>query len=98
MPVYSDKFLLTQIGRSMAIHYEPPHGVRRKSTVKGGLFVGVKDRMLVMRSSAPGRDDEFVHVDQEADQPAFATRDHYGSVWWEWTSPQRPVPSDFKDE
>jgi hypothetical protein len=99
MPVYSEKFLLTQVGRSMAIHHDPPHGVRRKSTARHGLFSGVKGRMVVMRVCAPDREDEYVHVEQDADQPAFAVRDGYGgSVWWEWTSPQLPVPRDFKDE
>jgi hypothetical protein len=98
MPVYSDKFLETQIGRSIAIHYDPPHGVRRKSTVEHGMFMGVKDGMLVVRVRKPGEEEYSLHVEQDADQPAFARRNANGSVWWEWTSPQRPLPPGFKDE
>jgi hypothetical protein len=95
----SDKFLETQVGRSMAIHYDPPPHVRRRSTVRGGLFAGVKHGALVMRVTTPGGEEELLHVERDADQPAFAMPDGYGgSVWWEWTSPQRPLPPGFQDE
>jgi hypothetical protein len=97
MPAYGPKFLHTQIGRAIEIHFEPPHGARRKAVVKGGSFVGVSEhRQMIVRVFG----EEYpTHVDIDADQPAFATGDQYGgSVWWKWAGPQLPLPTDLKDD
>lgn len=97
MTIYSEKFMRTQVGRSVAIHHEPPDGERRKSTIQNGYLMDVKDRMLVVRVA---NQEHPVHVDMDADQPAFARRDRSGgwSVWWSWESPQKPLPPGFADE
>jgi ribosome maturation factor RimP len=94
MPVYSDKFLLTQIGRGVAVHFDQPRWQtgRHKRRTTHGLLAGVEGRMLVVKVHG----EEYpVRVEVDADQPAFATRD---GIWWEWTSPQRPLPPGFQDE
>ncbi len=94
MAVYSDKFLQTQIGRSIAIHYDQPKWQtgRHRSTVQHGLLIGTEGLRIIVKVHG----EEYpTRVEMDADQPAFATRE---GVWWEWTSPQRPIPPNFKDE
>ncbi len=94
MAVYGDKFLLTQIGRSVAIHFDQPRWQTgyHKRRVTRGLLTGVEGTLMIV--SVHGQEYP-TRVERDADQPAFATRD---GVWWEWTSPQLPVPPDFQDE
>lgn len=97
MPAYSPKFLLTQVGRGVALHFEPaPGGRRTKAMVRSGLLVGVQAGRLVVQLAG---EQYPTHVDVEADQPAFATRERDGSaLWWEWQGAQRPLPSGFTEE
>jgi hypothetical protein len=75
MPSYSDKFLQTQIDRSIAIHYDAPPGARRKSTVKSGLFMGMEDGMMLVRVYG----EEYpIRIEWGADQPAYASHDRWG--------------------
>ena len=73
----------TQIGRGVAIYYDPPEGTRRKRLVKHGLLMGVKDGHIVVQ----------VHGEEyPVYEPAFGAQTSAdGSVWWEFRGPQRPV-------
>lgn len=87
MPCYDDAFLQAQIGRSIALHFEPPDGMRRSGTVKHGFLASFDASTFVVRVHG----EEYpVHVARMADQPAHAERNwDGGSVWWEWKGAER---------
>ena len=90
MACNDEAFLKTQIGRGLVLHYEPPEGTRRKSVVKHGLLMNVMEGRLVVQLFG---EEHPVHIEGDADQPAFADRDRDGSVWWEFTGAPRSVDS-----